>query len=166
MCANLEKSVEDVIGGIIVTANALGGDFGLTTNPDFQKAIAALQTAETDVASWKKGTAAQDIVEILNDAATGLGLVKGLLPVPALTLVQTILAGIAGVIETLTGNSTPSTDPSTDAHVAVSTLEAVKAIQPAFHYKKVAFGDPPVKQYKDFWNGQCDEVALPQLKVA
>ena len=172
MCSNASHAADEVLGGIITTATSLGIDFNLTSNPSFSEALIALKQAQADVENWKQGTAAQNIIQILQDASAALSAFNTIIPPTALVLLQTVLAGIAGVIGTLDGNGTPPAGTTAAAHasdVAAHTLEQVKTIAPNFHYKKGflgMFAEAPVKQYNDYWNQECDVAGYPQLKVA
>jgi len=172
MCANAEKTVSEVLGGIITTATSLVDEFGLQNNPGAQLVLKNLALAQTDVQNWTPGTAAQDAIEILNDVGPALTLLEPLIPAPAVVLIQTIAAGVVGVIGTLDGNGAVPAGTTAAAHasdVAAHTVAQVKTIAPAFHYKKGflgMFAEKPAKQYHDFWNSQCDAAGYPKLKVA
>jgi hypothetical protein len=172
MCANAEKTVFEVLSGIIVTANSLAAEFNLQNDPNVEKILSGLAQAQTDVQNWKPGTAAQTAIQILQDIGPFLTLLEPELPAAAVVLVETIAAGIAGVIGTLDGNGEVPAGTTAQAHAtetAMATLQKVHAIAPAFHYKKGflgMFAEAPAKQYNDFWNSQCDVAGYPQLKVA
>jgi hypothetical protein len=172
MCSNAEKTVFEVLGGIITTTSSLVAEFNLQNDPDVQKILAGLAQAQTDVQNWKPGTAAQTAIQILQDIGPFLTLLGSKIPAPAVVLIQTIAAGIAGVIGTLEGNGEVPAGTTASAHqldTTAHTLQQVKQIAPNFHYKKGFLGmfqEAPVKQYNDFWNSQCDVAGYPQLKVA
>src|ERR1700677_2618242 len=133
MCKNAQVTVEDVLGGIISTATVLGTEFNLTTNVGFVSALAGLKQAQADVANWKPGTAAENVIQMLTDASGALQLLSGILPANAVVLLQTILAGIVGVIGTLDGNGAVPAGTTATAHasdVAAHTVVQVKTLAP------------------------------------
>lgn len=172
MCHDPRSVVSGVVAGIISTLTALGTDFNLTSNAEYQAALTGLNQVETDVQSWTPGTAAQNAIQVLNDVSAAIGALKSLLPANAVTFAQTILAGIVGVIGTLEGNGVVPTGSTPAAHasdVMAHTLTQVKSIEPDFHYKKGllgVFAGDARHQYVSFWNGKAEKAGYPQLKVA
>lgn len=160
MCST--QTVAQLLGGVITSANNFGNVLGLTDNTAFKIILEELNQAEVDVQNWKKGSPAQNIIQILTDVSVGL---KPLVPPEDELIANVILAGITTVIGILDGNQsvpTPTGATANDtqikehqAEVAMHTMSQVKTLVPGFHYRKGFLGlfrENPEHAYYDNWN--------------
>lgn len=168
--ANLMAAIEPTLKNLLKFAG-VDPIVSTTVFTEYDTALAAIQ-------AWAPGTAAEDILELLEAFDAGFNA----LPVPATfkDLANIILAGITTVIGVIQANSPapvignapgPSEAATPEgimghyqADVAAATSAKVTLLVPGF---KRSIWHTPESQYKQAWNKQVDASGLDAgLKVA
>lgn len=173
--ASLMAAIEPTIKNLLTVTNLLNTPQGAAAIKAYDAALAALQ-------SWKSGTPAQDVLEVISDFQVAFNA----LPIPAAysALVNIILAGVETVIGVLTANSPVQSAPAVgdpvagekfaasdeeitamhQVHTAADTTAKVQALVPGF---KRSIWHSPESQYTKAWNGAVDDGGFPaELKTA
>jgi hypothetical protein len=167
MCQKAAQTAGALMAGLEPEIQSLLTATGLASTAAGQAALTAYNTAATDLQNWKSGTAAQDVIEALNDLED----VFNKLPLPATFELfgNIILGGIVTIIGIVTANSpAPSTTEEvgedaatpeeTQAHyqaqVAADTTAKVEALVPGF---KRSIFHSAASQQKSAWNKAVDE---------
>jgi hypothetical protein len=149
----------------------LGNQTGISLNPLFQNVITGYNAALTAIENWKSGTAAQDVIQVINDLEAGLTALSALIPAPLLTLLNIILAGVATVIAVVTANSpnptpipagadaTPEESQAQYQHQVIHevTLKVQKLVP---GYKR-SIWHSAATQYKNTWNSAVKTGSFP-----
>ena len=179
MCVNAQKTIINLMAEIEPSIVALGNEAGISTNPLFETAVAEYNVALKAVEAWTSGTAAQEVIEVVNDLEAGIDV----LPIPAAvqTLANIILAGIATVVAVLSANSPapvaaiPTTDaePLPDAtpeeaqglHQAAVAADAQARIGELVPGFKRSIWHSAGAQYKSEWNKECDRLWRTGAKI-
>ena len=176
MCQNAQKTLVNLMAAIEPSIIDLGNQTGISSNPLFQNVITGYNAALTAIENWKSGTAAQDVIQVINDLEAGLTALSALIPAPMLTLLNIILAGVATVIAVMTANSPapaePTSEPGTggpdatpeetqaqyQAQVIHEVTLKVQKLVPG--YKRSIFSSAAT-QYRNTWNAAVKTGKFP-----
>jgi hypothetical protein len=169
MCKNAVATVADLMGAIEPTLINLLTVTGIASTPQGAAAISAYNAALAAVQTWKPGTSAQDVIQVINAFTQ----VFNTLPIPgdAKSLADIISAGIVVVIGVLTGNS-PA--PAASALDAMADTEAkVKTLVPGWKEStwdkaRAALGDHKIAagEYRKQWNKGVESASKTDPKYA
>ena len=187
MCTNAAKTAGNLMAAEEPTLVSLLTESGLVNTPDGISAVTAYNAAEAALESWKSGTDAQNILELIGAAQS----IITVLPIPPLyaTLVNLVLGGIAAAVGIITANSPAPAPTAADGAVTPqitaaaqtfhahavganteATVEALAGVKVSFWDKaRAAAGDTNVAagRYKSEWNKAVDTGGFDQtLKVA
>ena len=173
MCKNAQSTAASLMAAIEPTLKAILSFTHLLNTPQGTAAIAAYDAALAAVQAWKSGTAAQNVLQLIEAFQS----IFNALPLPSSvqTLANIILAGIETVIGVLTANSpAPAAVEAGDAsaeetramhqaHVAAATASKVAELVPGF---KRSIWHSPASQYQKAWDEAVENGGFPvALKV-
>lgn len=178
--ANLLKAEEPTLVGILAFLNQTNTPAGIAVVTAYNAAVVALD-------NWQSGTAAQNVLQLINDFTTGFNALAASLslPAPVVVLVDLISGGVEAVIGIIESNSPAPPAPAAatpeeaaaaqtfHAHAVGAAAEAkVTALTgvklSAWDKARAALGDSHVaaNRYKSEWNSAVAKGGLPAtLKV-
>ena len=173
MCVNATKTAASLMAAIEPTIKSLLTETNLISTPEGIAAMKAYDAALLALQSWKSGTTAQNVLQLIGDFQTVFNALP--LPTTVSVLANIILAGIETVIGVLTANSPAPAAPVGaslaaedaqafhQAHVAAETSAKVAVLVPGF--KRSIFHSPE-SQYTKAWNGAVASGGFPaNMKV-
>lgn len=193
MCTKAEQQVGNLLVAEEPMLVNLLTELNVINTPVGQALITGYDQAATAVESFKPGTGAQEVIEVVQQADTAFNALAKDLPIPPIFtgLADIISAGLTAALSLVAGNSTPPTvTTSTSAVASAAILEAhqkqtlktgLAAVETKTGYKpshwemgRAALGDTNVaaNAIKSRWNKKVDELSdtsgtnYEHLKVA
>jgi hypothetical protein len=179
MCVNAQKTAGDLLAAIEPTINSLLTEANLANTTEGKAAVAAYDSAVTDLQDWTPGTPATEVLKVIEDFQIAFNALP--LPTTVQTLTNIILAGVETVIGVITANSPAPAAPATTtaagplvahadvqaAHqveVVAATTAKVQTLVPGF---KRSVWHSAATQYKNTWNDAVKKGKFPAtLKAA
>lgn len=154
MCQNAEKTALALLTAEEPELKSILTFTGLLNTPTGQVVLDEYNQAVQDLSAWTPGTAAQEIIEVIQDFQSGFNELP--FPPTVITLENLIEAAVVAVIGVIQANQ-PSTSALDQAHAVAATTAQVQKLVPGFkpRIKRFALpGQTPADQFKKAWKNQ------------